>query len=45
MWKDNETELDFLDYDYLINVLKDTITDDNLLPASIGCLLYTSRCV
>lgn len=36
MWKDNETELDFLDYDYLINVLKDTITDDNLLPASIG---------
>lgn len=36
MWKDSETELDFLDYDYLINVLKDTITNDNLLPASIG---------
>lgn len=36
MWKDSETELDFLDYDYLINVLKDTITDDKLLPASIG---------
>ncbi|MGJ0847310.1 KAP family P-loop NTPase fold protein [Tissierella praeacuta] len=36
MWKDSETELDFLDYDYLINVLKDTITNDKLLPASIG---------
>lgn len=36
MWKDSETELDFLDYDYLISVLKDTIIDDNLLPASIG---------
>jgi predicted KAP-like P-loop ATPase len=36
MWKDSETELDFLDYDYLISVLKDTITDDKLLPASIG---------
>lgn len=36
MWKDSETELDFLDYDYLISVLKDIIMDDNLLPASVG---------
>ena len=36
MWKDSETELDFLDYDYLISVLKDTIMEDKLLPASIG---------
>ncbi|WP_434131225.1 KAP family NTPase [Sporomusa sphaeroides] len=36
MWKDSETELDFLDYDYLLNILKDTITADSLLPASIG---------
>lgn len=36
MWKDSETELDFLDYDYLINVLKDIIINDDLLPASIG---------
>ncbi|WP_026882024.1 KAP family P-loop NTPase fold protein [Clostridium akagii] len=36
MWKDSETELDFLDFDYLIDVLRDTISDDKLLPASIG---------
>ena len=36
MWKDSETELDFLDYDCLINVLKDIINNEELLPASIG---------
>ena len=36
MWKDSETELDFLDYDYLIQTLQGIITDDSLLPASIG---------
>ena len=36
MWKDSETELDFLDYDYLIQMLQSIITDDSLLPASIG---------
>lgn len=36
MWKDSETELDFLDYDYLIKVLKDIVNNDELLPASIG---------
>lgn len=36
MWKDSETELDFLDYDYLIQTVQNIITDDNLLPASIG---------
>lgn len=36
MWKDSETELDFLDYDYLIQTLQSIITDDTLLPASIG---------
>ncbi len=36
MWKDSETEIDFLDYDYLIKVLQKIITDDSLLPASIG---------
>ena len=36
MWKDSETELDFLDFDYLISVLSDTISEDKLLPASIG---------
>lgn len=36
MWKDSETELDFLDYDYLIQTVQSIITDDTLLPASIG---------
>jgi predicted KAP-like P-loop ATPase len=36
MWKDCETETDYLDFDYLISVLKNIIADDSLLPASIG---------
>jgi predicted KAP-like P-loop ATPase len=36
MWKDSETELDFLDFDYLINILKDIIADETLLPSSVG---------
>lgn len=36
MWKDSETELDFLDYDYLIQTIQNIIMDDTLLPASIG---------
>lgn len=36
MWRDCETELDFLDFDYLINSLTELIRDDDLLPSSIG---------
>lgn len=36
MWKDSEAEIDFLDFDYLIGVLKDIINNENLLPATIG---------
>lgn len=36
MWKDSETELDFLDYEYLVNSVKEIVFNDNLLPASIG---------
>ena len=36
MWKDSETELDFLDYDYLIRTVESIVTNDSLLPASIG---------
>lgn len=36
MWKDSETELDFLDYGYMVNLLKEIICNDELLPASIG---------
>lgn len=35
MWKDSETELDFLDFDYLIEILKDIIEDESLLSSSI----------
>lgn len=36
MWKDSETLIDLLDYQYMVNVLKDIIWNDDLLPASIG---------
>lgn len=36
MWKDSEAEIDFLDFDYLIGVLKDIINNEDLLPATIG---------
>ena len=36
MWKDSETEQDFLDYNYLVNSLNDIIKDNALLPACIG---------
>lgn len=36
MWRDCETELDFLDFDYLINALTALIKNDELLPSSVG---------
>lgn len=36
MWKDSEAEIDFLNFDYLIGVLKDIIDNEDLLPATIG---------
>ena len=36
MWKDSETELDFLDYNYLVQSMIEIIRDDSLLPACIG---------
>lgn len=36
MWKDSETELDYLDYDYLIHALENIVTNDSFLPASVG---------
>ncbi|OMP29203.1 P-loop NTPase fold protein [Bacillus sp. I-2] len=36
MWKDSETDLDFLDFDYLIGILDELIKDESLLPSSIG---------
>lgn len=28
MWKDSEKELDFIDFDFLIGILKDIIEDE-----------------
>lgn len=36
MWKDCETELDYLDFDYLVSILNSVIRDDTLLPSAIG---------
>ncbi len=36
MWKDSETELDYLDFDYLICILNSVLRDDSLLPSTIG---------
>ncbi|WP_417876098.1 KAP family P-loop NTPase fold protein [Winogradskyella sediminis] len=36
MWKDSETNIDLLDFDYLISMTKDIIENDELSPSSIG---------
>lgn len=36
MWKDSETDIDLLDFDYLISMTKDIIENDELTPSSIG---------
>jgi len=36
MWKDCETNTDLLDFDYLIEITKDIILNDDLSPSSIG---------
>lgn len=36
MWKDSETNVDLLDFDYLIDITKDIILNDELSPSSIG---------
>lgn len=36
MWKDSETDIDLLDFDYLVGMVKDIVENDNLTPSSIG---------
>ncbi|NLN48871.1 MAG: NTPase, partial [Clostridiales bacterium] len=36
MWKDSKTELDYLDFDYLIDTISNIIKNDDLLPSTIG---------
>jgi hypothetical protein len=36
IWKDSETELDFLSFDYLVEQVKGIALDDELSPSTIG---------
>lgn len=36
MWKDCETNIDLLDFDYLVDVTKKIIQNDDLTPSTIG---------
>lgn len=36
MWKDSDTSIDFLDFDYLVNTLNDIIMNSELTPSTIG---------
>jgi hypothetical protein len=36
MWSDNETEIDLLDFDYLVAVIRSVIDNRDLLPTTIG---------
>ena len=36
IWRDSETEIDYLDYGYIVDIMTDTINDDKLLPSCIG---------
>lgn len=36
MWKDSETKIDFLDFEYLTRILIDVVLNDDLSPSSIG---------
>ena len=36
MWRDSETETDYLDYGYIVDIMTDTINDKKLLPSCIG---------
>ncbi len=36
MWKDSETNIDLLDFNYLIEITKDIIENDELSPCTIG---------
>lgn len=36
IWKDSETEFDFLDFDYMADLIHDIALDDRLSPSTIG---------
>lgn len=36
MWKDSETKIDYLNFDYLVKAVEDIVMDDSLTPSTIG---------
>lgn len=36
MWKDSETEIDYLNFDYLVKAVEDIVMDEALTPSTIG---------
>lgn len=36
MWKDSETEVDYLNFDYIIDAVTKIVLDEELSPSSIG---------
>lgn len=36
MWKDSETNIDYLNFDYLVKAVEDIVMDDTLTPSTIG---------
>jgi hypothetical protein len=38
MWPDNETEIDLLGFDYLVDALEVVLTDESLYPITVGVL-------
>jgi len=38
MWHDNETRIDLLSFDYLVDSLEVVLTEPRLLPVTVGVL-------
>ena len=36
MWKDSESNIDYIDFEYIAELVNEIVMDDSLLPASIG---------
>ena len=36
MWKDSESKIDYIDFEYIADLVNYIILEDGLLPASIG---------
>ena len=38
MWPDKETEIDYLNFGYMVNLVADIATNRDLSPSTIGCM-------